>query len=863
MQSELDRPATGRTCFYRWRIVQRGTGPVKENFPGNRRNIPLDSIERDAVTKLSPTTPDLPSPFSDWFAGRGWSPHSYQLDLLAGAQTGGAQLLIAPTGGGKTLAGFLPSLIDLKDGKHEGLHTLYISPLKALAADIRRNLEAPIAEMALPIRVEDRTGDTKQSARQKQRKNPPHILLTTPESLALLLADPHGEDMFAGLRAVVIDEAHALAGTKRGDQLALGMARLRRIAPGHRRVGLSATVEDAQALGAWLDPEGTRIVRAPPGPKPDIRILDEAGPPPWSGMGGRYAARAVLDAIAGARTAIVFINTRAQAELFFQALWAVNDDDLPIGLHHGSLAKETRLKVEAAMGAGELRAVVSTSSLDLGIDWGAVDLVIQVGAPKGVARLVQRIGRANHQFDTPSRALLVPANRFDFIECVAAVEAVLAGEIDGAAPAPGSLDVLCQHILLIACAGPFEADVLYAEIRLAGAYRDLTREDFDRCLDFCATGGYALRAYDRWKRLIERDDPDGRPRWQLRDPRSARRLRMNVGTIVEPETLGVRLKAGRSLNGFKLGEVEEVFASTLRPGDSFMIGGEIVRYENIREMTLQVTRDKGREPRVPLFAGSRMPISTALADRVIAIMADPGRWDTLSDPIAEWLRLQTGVSRLPARNRLLVETFPCREREHTVFWSFAGRNAHQTLGLILTKRMEEAGLGPLGFVANDYALMIWSLDPVTDPEALLDPTGLREGLDRWLADTTMMKRTFRNSAVIAGLIERRFPGMQKSGKQATVSSDVLYDTLMKYDPDHLMIDITRREAMRGMVDVDRIDDLTDRIRGRIDLMRLARPSPLAAPLLLEVGREWVKGSAEDRLLDEFADAEAMMEVLAG
>ena len=815
------------------------------------------------MTETSPKTLNLPSPFAEWFADRGWSPHPYQLDLLAGAKTGEAQLLIAPTGGGKTLAGFLPSLIDLADGQHNGLHTLYISPLKALAADIRRNLEAPIAEMDLPIRVEDRTGDTKQSARQKQRKNPPHILLTTPESLALLLADPWGEEMFAGLRAVIIDEAHALAGTKRGDQLALGMARLRRIAPNHRRIGLSATVKDAEALGAWLDPEGTRIVRAQPGPKPDIRILDEAGPPPWSGMGGRYAARAVLDAIAKAQTAIVFINTRAQAELFFQALWAVNDDDLPIGLHHGSLARETRQKVEAAMGAGELRAVVSTSSLDLGIDWGAVDLVIQVGAPKGVARLVQRIGRANHQFDTPSRALLVPANRFDFIECVAAVEAVLAGEIDGAPPAPGSLDVLCQHILLCACAGPFEADALYAEIRLAGAYRALTRTEFDRCLDFCATGGYALRAYDRWKRLMERDGPDGRPRWQLRDPRSVRRLKMNIGTIVEAETLGVRLKSGRGPGGYKLGEVEEAFAATLRPGDTFLIGGETVRYQSMREMNVQVTREGGKEPSVPVFAGSRMPISTALADRVIAIMADPERWDTLPEPIAEWLRLQLAISHLPARNRLLVETFPRREREHTVFWSFAGRNAHQTLGLILTKRMEEADLGPLGFVANDYALMIWSLDPVTDPEALLDPTGLREGLDRWLADTTMTKRTFRISAIIAGLIERRFPGMQKSGRQATVSSDVLYDTLMKYDPDHLMIDITRREALRGLIDFDRIDDLTDRIRGRIDLVRLKRPSPLSAPLLLEVGREWVAGSAEDRLLDEFAGAEAMMDALAG
>ena len=818
----------------------------------------------------------LPDPFAGWFAARGWQPHPHQLALLAGAAPGRSQLLIAPTGGGKTLAGFLPSLIDLAAGAAgQGLHTLYISPLKALAADIRRNLESPVEEMGLSIRIEDRTGDTKQSARANQRKNPPDILLTTPESLALLLADPRGAEMFAGLHAVIVDEAHALAGVKRGDQLALCLARLRRLAPEHRRVGLSATVQSPEALARWLDAgQEATIVHAEPGPRPEIRILEEAGPPPWSGMGGRYAARAVLDAIREAQTALVFINTRAQAELFFQALWAVNDDDLPIALHHGSLAKETRLRVEAAMAAGELRAVVATSSLDLGVDWAAVDLVIQVGAPKGVARLVQRIGRANHRLDVPSRALLVPANRFDLIECRAAVEAVGAGAMDGEyvlAPmdAPdrdgripgalpeGGLDVLCQHILLMACAGPFAADDLHDEIRLAGPYAALSREDFDRCLDFCATGGYALRAYDRWKRLMERDGL-----WQLRDPRTARRLRMNVGAIVEAETLGVRTGSRRGMGGFKLGEVEEAFAATLRPGDTFMIGGEIVRFEGIREMTLQVTRGGGKEPKVPVFAGSKMPISTALADRVIAIMGAPDRWDDLPAHVSEWLRLQASVSRLPARERLLVESFPRADREHAVFWSFAGRNAHQTLGLILTKRMEEAGLAPMGFVANDYALMIWGLDPVLEVEALLDPQGLRDGLDRWLGESSLMKRTFRTSAVIAGLIERRFPGMQKTGRQATVSSDVIYDTLVKYDPGHLMLDITRREAMRGLVDFDRIEEMIDRIRGRIELVRLTRLSPLSAPLMLEVGREKVAGSADERIIDETFGAAAMMEALS-
>ncbi len=798
----------------------------------------------------------LPKLFTDWFSAKGWTPHAHQYDLLQGATLAESQLLIAPTGGGKTLAGFLPSLVELAADAPDGLHTLYISPLKALAADIKRNLQAPIAEMELNIRVEGRTGDTKQSQKANQRRNPPHILLTTPESLVLLLADARTESIFANLRTIIVDEAHALAGTKRGDQLALCLARIRRLAPAHRRIGLSATVRDPNELAQWLDPKGGRVVKAAAGPDPDISILETERPPPWSSMNARYAAPSVMNAIKETQTAIIFINTRAQSELFFQALWAVNDDDLPIGLHHGSLAKETRRKVEAAMAEGNLRGVVSTSSLDMGIDWAAVDLVVQVGAPKGVARLVQRIGRANHRLDEPSRALLVPANRFDLIECRAAVEAVRAGEIDGIPLPAGGLDVLCQHILLMACAGPFNADDLYQEIRDAGAYCDLTREDFNRCLEFCATGGYALRAYDRWQRLMHRDG-----KWQLRDPRSARRIRMNVGTIVEAETLGVKI-GGRRGGGFKLGEVEEAFAATLRPGDSFMIGGEVVQYQNIREMTVQVARGGGRDPKVPVFAGSRMPISTALADRVISILSDPEHWENLPEHTADWLRLQAHFSKLPRRDRLLIETFPRGGRHHTIFWSFAGRNAHQTLGLIVTKRMEEAGLAPLGFVANDYALMIWGLDPVNNPAAMMEPDGLREGVEKWMLDSSLMKRTFRTSAIIAGLIERRFPGMQKSGRQATVSSDVLYDTLVKYDPDHLMLDITRREAMRGLVDFDRIEDLIDRTRGRTDHIALDRVSPLAAPLMLEIGRERVEGSADERLLMETLGVEDMLEALA-
>ena len=766
---------------------------------------------------------------------------------------GGADLLVAPTGGGKTLAGFLPSLIDLAENPRKGLHTLYVSPLKALAADIRRNLSIPVAEMALDLRVEDRTGDTKQSARARQRVDPPELLLTTPESLALLLSQPHAPRLFAGLRRVVVDEIHALAGLKRGDQLALCLARLRSLAPEHQRIGLSATVDDPKALCAWLEPGRCRLLTAEAGLEPKIRILEEAGDPPWAGAGGRYAAAAVMAEIDKARTAIVFINTRAQSELFFQALWKVNEANLPIALHHGSLSRETRLKVEAAMAAGELRAVVATSSLDLGVDWAAVDLVIQVGAPKGVKRLVQRIGRANHRFDQASEAILVPANRFEALECRAALEAVREGQLDGEPLPPGTLDTLCQHLLLTACAGPFDADALFEEIRQAGPYRTLSRENFERCLDFCATGGYALRAYDQWRRLIR--GADGL--WRLRDPRQAQRLRMNVGTIVEAETLKVRM--GRRGGGPQLGEVEESFAATLRPGDAFLIGGRVVRFDALREMVLEVSPSGGREPRIPVFAGGKLAMTSFLAHRVLAQLNAPAGWSALPAPVAEWLRLQAEISEMPGADSLLVESFPRglwgERKEFLVAYGFAGRNAHQTLGLILTKRLEEAGLAPLGFVANDYALMIWGLEPVSDPAWLFEPEGLRDGLEQWLTGSAVMKRTFRQGAVVAGLIERRFPGLRKTGRQTTFSADILYDTLVKYDPDHLMLAITRAEAMRGMVDFSRVEEMLARISGRIRHRRLTRLSPLSAPVMLEIGRVPIQGGgAEERLLQDEAAA---------
>ncbi len=787
----------------------------------------------------------LPAPFSDWFAARGWTIHPHQQDMLdrAGAP---ALLLVAPTGGGKTLAGFLPTLIELAAGDRTGLHTLYISPLKALAADIRRNLMTPIEGMGLPIRVEDRTGDTSHVKRQRQRADPPHILLTTPESLALLLSYEDAPRIFAGLSRVIVDEIHALAESKRGDQLMLCLSRLAALCPRLRRVGLSATVEDPAAIARFLarHPDPCEILTADPGPDPDISMLETEAPPPWAGGGGRYAIREILAEIRRHRTTLIFHNTRAQAELFFRDLWLANDDALPVAIHHGSLSREARERVEAAMVKGDLRAVVCTGSLDLGIDWGNVDLVIQVGAPKNVKRLVQRIGRANHRYNAPSKAILVPANRWEVIECQAALEAVRDHDLDGDPRGPGPRDVLCQHILIRASAGPFDAAELFDEVISAGPYAALTRTDFDACLDFCASGGYALRAYDRWQRLVMRNG-----RWTLRDPRAVRDIRMNIGTITDAEMVKVRWQNRHG--GQPLGEVEEAFAATLSPGDTFLIGGQVVRHVGLREMAIEVTPAPGREPKIAVFSGTKFSTSTQLSDRILRLLSR-GRWPDLPAHTASWLSLQGEMSRLPSPDRLLVETFHAEGRAHLCLYGFAGRAAQQTLGLLLTRRMEDEGLNPLGFVATDYATLIWGLDLVRDVTPLIDRATLRAGLDTWLTGNAVMKRSFRNVALVAGLIQRNHPGLRKSGRQATFSSDILYDTLQRYDPEHLLLQITREEAMRGLVSFGRIEAMLDRVGGRIDHVAPTGVTPFAAPLFLEHGKIPVEGAARDRLLEETA-----------
>jgi ATP-dependent Lhr-like helicase len=794
-------------------------------------------------------TGTLPELFSKWFAARGWQARPHQLEALAAAKAGENVLLIAPTGGGKTLAGFLPSLVDLHLAPRPGLHTLYVSPLKALAADIARNLTRPVEEMSLDITIDTRTGDTSADRRRKQRENPPNLLLTTPESLSLLISLPDAPQMFASLAAVVIDEVHALAGTKRGDQLSLCLSRLGALAPAARRIGLSATVAHRGPLEAYVAPDRVRVIEVTGGAPPEITMILPAGVLPWSGHMGLFSAPEILERIRAAGMTIVFVNTRAQAELLFQALWRLNDDTLPIAIHHGSLELESRKRVEAAMAEGRLRAVVATSSLDLGIDWGGVDQVLQVGAPKGVSRLLQRVGRANHRMDEPSRAILVPANRFEVLECEAAILGVAARELDGDPPRPGGLDVLAQHLLGVACSAPFFPDELYAEVRRAAPYAELTRRDFDDVLRFVEDGGYALSAYERYRKLFR----DSEGKIHVRSERVARQHRMNIGTIVEEPLLKVRY-TGRG--GGMLGEVEEYFVNMLTPGDTFIFAGKLLRFVRLRETVCEVADGGSGEPKVPAYAGGRMPMTTNLADRVRGMLQDSSTWGAFPEPVQEWLRLQKARSRLPGRNDLLVETFPRGDRWFLVAYCFEGRNAHQTLGMLLTRRMERAGFQPLGFVATDYVLAAWSAREPHDVARLFQQDMLGDDLEAWMAESSMLRRTFRNVAVIAGLIERHHPGAEKTRRQVTVNSDLIYDVLRRHQPDHILIRATRADAAGGLTDVGRIAEMLVRVKGRIRHMVLSRVSPLAVPVLLEIGRESVRSGESDE--DLLAEAETLV-----
>ena len=677
----------------------------------------------------------------------------------------------------------------------------------------------------------------------------------------------------------MLDELHALVTNKRGELLSLGLARLTTLAPALKITALSATVARPDLLRDWigglLPHTETELLIADGGARPELSILRSSARVPWAGHSAQYAIPELYEVIKAHTTTLLFVNTRSQAELLFQELWAGNEDMIPIAMHHGSLAVEQRRRVEAAMSDGKLRAVVCTSTLDLGIDWGDVDLVVQIGAPKGASRMLQRIGRANHRLDEPSKALFVPSNRVEVLECEAALEAVAQGAQDSEDPVSGGLDVLAQHVLGSACAGPFDPVALHDEIRRAWPYRDLSWESFERVVDFVATGGYALRAYERYAKLKRTEDG----RFRIANPGIAQQYRLNIGTIIEEAMVKVRLVRGRGhtrgattgpigRGGRVLGEMEEYFFTTLAKGDTFLFGGEIVAFEGMFETEAYVSRTQGKDPKIPSYMGGKFPLSTYLAEGVRKIIANPDDWHLLPDQVADWLRLQSEASMLPRPDSLLVETFPRGAQNYLVCYPFEGRLAHQTLGMLLTRRLERARARPLGFVASDYSLAIWGLGDMgalirtgrLSLDELFDEDMLGDDLEAWLDESALMRRTFRNCAIIAGLIERRHPGKEKTGRQITVSSDIIYDVLYQHEPDHILIQASRRDAARGLLDIERLGHMLARIKRHIVHKSLDRISPLAVPVLLDIGKVPVPGEARESAMADAAE-EMMREAM--
>jgi ATP-dependent Lhr-like helicase len=810
---------------------------------------------------MSAKRPSLSPVFSQWFSNKGWQLRNYQQKMLAQKDKHKAILLIAPTGAGKTLSGFLPSLTELYQNEHSGMHTLYISPLKALTQDIHRNLLQPIDDMALPITAETRTGDTPSHKRQRQRKKPPHILLTTPESLMLMLSYADADRIFGKLKRVIIDEAHSLYTNKRGDFLALALARLNTLAPALQRIGLSATVAYPETLASWLagTNDSAHIVKVKAGEKPKVQLLKSNTRMPFGGFMARYAIEDIYTAICEAKTTLVFVNTRAQSELLFQMLWEANTQSLPIALYHGSLSKEQRRKTETMMANGMLRAVVCTSALELGIDWGDVDKVIQVGAPKGVSRLLQRIGRANHRLDEPSEALLVPANRFEALECQAAITAIKKGQLDGETPQPGALDIIPQFILNCLCSKPSTSDLLYKEILNATPYQGLERSDFDKLWQFTLDGGSALNAYERYQRLKINDDGSYSPA----NRRVIQRHRQNIGTIVEAGRLKVK-RIRRGNQGKIIGEVEESFAQQLTPTDTFYFSGEILKFEAIRDMQLHARPAKAKEPKIPSYAGGQMPLSTFLADGVRELLAQPKQWRTLPAQVKDWLRLQQAFSQLPTPEKVLVEQFPFRQTNYTLFYTFDGRKANQTLGMLLTRRMEKMGIKPLSFSVTDYGLSISAVNPITAEQLtqLFQPDILGDELEDWMLQTPMLKRAFRQVAVVSGLTEQRYHASKKTMKQVTFSTDLIYDTLREHDPDHILLAVARADAERELLDVRRLANLLIRYVGQATLVNLEKVSPMAIPIVLNIRSEQIKGAGAQAVIEQaslYAEAQTMLD----
>ncbi|MBX3645642.1 MAG: ligase-associated DNA damage response DEXH box helicase [Rubrivivax sp.] len=795
-----------------------------------------------------------------WFAAQGWAPFDFQREVWAAMAQGRSGLLHATTGSGKTYAVWLGALARRQPAA--GLQVLWITPMRALAADTTRALQRPLPALAPHWRVAQRTGDTPAAERARQDRRPPQALVTTPESLTLLLTRERAREDFAALHTVVVDEWHEMLGNKRGVQLQLALARLRRWHPQLVVWGLSATLGNLdEALRALLPARAAAgrgvLVRGRIDKQlvVDTLLPHEPGRFSWGGHLGAQMLTPVVQEIERSGPTLVFTNVRSQAESWYQLLLNARPDWAgSIALHHGSLDKVAREWVEAGLKAGSLRAVVATSSLDLGVDFLPVERVLQVGSAKGVARLLQRAGRSGHQPGRASRVTLVPTNTLELVEAVAARRAALAGRVEARTPPEAPLDVLVQHLVSMGLGGGFEADALFREVRSAFSYRRLARSAFDWALDFVVHGGSSLQAYPEYHRVVWHDG-----RYRVPDRGIALRHRLQVGTIVSDASMQVKW-----LGGGTLGSVEESFIARLKPGDCFVFAGRVLEYVRTQDMAAYVRKASAKRGIVPAWSGGRMPLSSELADATLAVLDGCRQGDWLDPELQSaqpMLQAQARLSKLPTPKTLLVERYRSREGHHLFFYPFAGRLVHLGLAALLAWRLARAQPNTFSLSVNDYGFELLGAGPIDDAplrsQALFDEAELLHDVLASLNSGELAQRRFREIARVAGLVFSGYPGAPKSTRQLQASSGLFYEVFRKYDPGNRLLGQAEQEVLSDELQITRLRGALRRMRRlHSEIVELAAPSPFSLPLMVERFREQLSTEKlADRLARVLQDAE--------
>lgn len=780
----------------------------------------------------------------EWFAAQGWQPLEYQQQVWRAALAGESGLVHSSTGTGKTYAAWLPFVSQAANSGRAGVQALWITPLRALAEDTLLALRKPVGDLGLGWEIELRTGDTSSSDKQKQMKKPPRALVTTPETVSLLLSQKDSHAFFSGLRYVVVDEWHELLGSKRGVQVDLALARFRRWNPKLQVWGLSATLGDmtcaARALGTAqviAGEQGKEIIV-------DSLIPERMDRFPWAGHLGIPMMPRVAEEMERCQSALVFTNTRAQAELWHQNLRLLLPELADqIGIHHGSIERAAREQAEDGLRTGRLRAVVCTSSLDLGVDFSPVERVFQVGSSKGVARLIQRAGRSGHQPGQPSRITLVPTNGLELIEIAALRDGVDQRRVENRQPPKLPLDVLAQHLVTIALGGGFLADELLEEVRASHAFRDLSDEDWKWCLDFVTQGGYALRAYPGYRRVTVSDD--GRHR--VEDRRVAMQHRMSIGTIVSDASVRVAY-----LKGGSIGTVEESFASKLKKGDTFIFAGKALSFAMLKDMTCYVRPSTSKKAGVVRWAGSRMSLSIELSHGLRSKLQEARDGEFTSEEMlasVEFLRLQDEWSHLPGLGETLIERIETREGHHLFCYPLEGRQVHEGLGALLGYRLAQRTPLTFTFSANDYGFELLSPDPIpadVDWKELLSPSHIATDLLKSLNAAELSRRQFREIARVAGLVFSGYPGAPKSAKQVQASSGLLFDVFSQYEPDSPLLGQATREVLDREIDQSRLADCLRRIEAStLIVTHPEKPTPFAFPLMVSRLRESLSSEEVD------------------